>query len=211
LVIICEGASEVGLVRGIDQHRSSNGAESVSALGTAVIDCGGGDSDRPFTRAAAFQSLGYKAAVLRDDDKQPTQAVEAAFIANGGEVIAWRAGRALEDELFLSLSDDGVVKLIDRAIQIHGEELINEHIKSASTNAKDLNAIQTESLFDGVSAESRTILGKAARTKRAGWFKSVTWMEDVARDIIGPDLPKSEPGFRELVESVFAWAHDAEG
>jgi hypothetical protein len=32
-----------------------------------------------------------------DDDLKPTEAVEAAFIAGGGKVIAWRNGRALED------------------------------------------------------------------------------------------------------------------
>ena len=43
---------------------------------------------------------------------------------------------ALEDELFLSLTDDEVSKLIDRAIELHGEELVNEHIKSASQMPK---------------------------------------------------------------------------
>jgi hypothetical protein len=208
-VIVCEGASEVGLIRGMDQHRTASGSVSITAQGTAFLDCGGGDSDRPFARAAAFHSLGYRAVVVRDDDKKPTPAVEAGFIANDGNVIAWRDGRALEDELFLSLTDDSVGKLLDRAIELQSEELVNEHIKSASQNVKDLTAIRTEALLDGFSVESRAILGKAARTKRAGWFKSVTWMEEVARDIVGPDLANADAGFRELVESIFAWACDA--
>jgi hypothetical protein len=209
-VIVCEGASEVGLVRGLDQYRTTNGHNAITAQGTALADCGGGDADRPFKRAAAFRALGYRAAVVRDNDKKPTAGVEAAFIADGGRVVAWRDGRALEDELFLSLTDDGVGKLIDRAIELHGEELVNEHIKSASENAKDLNAIQTEALIDEITPESRSILGKAARTKKAGWFKSVTWMEDVAREIVGPDLANADAEFRALVENVFAWAGNAE-
>ena len=155
-VIVCEGASEVGLVRGLDQYRTANGHDAITAQGTALVDCGGGDADRPFKRAAAFRALGYRAAVVRDDDKKPTAEVEAAFIADGGTVIAWRDGRALEDELFLSLTDDGVDKLIDRAIELHGEELVNEHIKSASQNAKDLNGVRTEVLLDGITPASRT-------------------------------------------------------
>jgi hypothetical protein len=208
-VIVCEGASEVGLVRGLDQYRTANGHDAITARGTALADCGGGDADRPFMRAAAFRALGYRTGVVRDDDKKPTTGVEAAFIAGGGKVIAWRDGRALEDELFLSLTDDGVGNLLDRAVELHGEELVNDHIKSASQNAKDLTTIQTEALIDGITPESRAILGKAARAKKAGWFKSVTWMEDVARDIVGPDLANADAGFRALVEGIFAWASNA--
>jgi putative ATP-dependent endonuclease of OLD family len=208
-VIVCEGASEVGLIRGLDQHRAANGQDAITALGTALVDCGGGDADRAFARAEAFRSLGYRTAVVRDDDKKPTAAVESEFLAGGGTVIAWHEGRALEDELFLSLSDSGVSKLIDRAIELHGADIVNDHIKSVTKNAKDLNAVQMEALIDGFPADSRSALGSAARTKKAGWFKSVTWMEDVAREIVGPDLPNADKAFRERVESIFTWAAHA--
>lgn len=208
-VIVCEGASEVGLIRGLDQHRSANGQAAITALGTALVDCGGGGADRPFARAEAFRSLGYRAAVVRDDDKKPTADVESGFLANGGTVIAWHDGRALEDELFLSLSDSGVSNLIDRAIELHGADLVDDHIKSVTKNAMDLNAVQKEALIDGYSGDSRAALGAAARTKKAGWFKSVTWMEDVAREIVGPDLPNANAAFRERVESIFAWSAHA--
>ena len=209
-VIVCEGASEVGLMRGLDQYRTANGLDAITARGTALADCGGGGADRPFERAAALTALRYKVAVIRDDDRRPTAAVEAAFIADGGTVVAWRDGRALEDELFLSLTEDAVAKLLDRAIALHGENLINDHIKSTSQNAEDLDSIRAEGLVDGMSPESRAVLGKASRTRRAGWFKAVSWMEDVARDIVGPDLANADAGFRELVERIFAWAGDAE-
>jgi putative ATP-dependent endonuclease of the OLD family len=210
-VIVCEGASEVGLIRGLDHYQVGNGATAVTACGTALADCGGGDVDRPYLRASAFRALGYRAAVVRDDDKKPAAEVEAAFIADGGKVVAWRDGRALEDELFLSLTDEGVEKLIDRAVQLHGEAVVNEHVKSASLNAKNLNAVRTEQLTSGFTLESRQILGKAARARRAGWFKSVTSMEDVAREIIGPDLERADPGFKALIDDILEWARDAGG
>jgi hypothetical protein len=173
------------------------------------VDCGGGEADRPFKRAAAFRDLGYRTAVVRDDDQKPTEAVEMAFTASGGKVFAWRNGRTLEDELFLSLSNDGIRNLLARAVELHGEDVVNDQIKSASQNTKDLKAIQTELLNKGVTPDSRSILGKAARTRKAGWFKSVTWMEDVARDIIGPDLANADGGLRSIFEEIFVWADDA--
>lgn len=204
-VIVCEGASEVGLVRGLDQCRTANGYDAIAAQGAALVDSGGGDADTPFKRAAAFRALGYRAAVLRDDDKKPTEGVETAFIAGGGMAVAWRNGRALEDELFSSLTDSAVNKLIDRAIELHGEELVNEHIKSASQNERDLNTIRTEARTGSITTTSRLILGKAARTKKAGWFKSVTWMEGVAHDIVGSDLADADSDFRAIVDDFFAW------
>ena len=208
-VIINEGATEVGLIRGVDQFRTANGNTPITACGVALIDCGGGEPERPFKRAAVFQRLGYRVCVVRDDDQQPDAAFEQAFVTSGGKVVTWRYGRALEEELFLALTSDAGVKLLARAVELHGEQLIDDHIKSASESAKNLQQIQTESLMADLPAESRAILAKAAKAKRAGWFKSVSWMEDAARDIVGPELANGDPGFRTLVEEIFTWADNA--
>lgn len=206
-VIVCEGASEVGLIRGLDQFRVGQELPSISAQGTALVD--GGGASRIYDRNDAFATLGYRTAILRDDDLQPDPAKEAAFIGAGGKVVAWGSGRALEDELFASLSEAGAMKLLARAVELHGEELVDAHIKSATNGAKSLAEIQIEPVLDSLSAESRAILGKAARTRRAGWFKTVTWMEDVARDIVGPDLEAATPDFQARIADIFDWSGNA--
>ena len=103
-VLVCEGASEVGLMRGLDQYLVAQGQPSISTRGIALVDCGGGSADKPFERAQAFHKLGYRVAVLRDDDKKPTAGVEKSFVDAGGRAFSWRHDRALEDELFASLS-----------------------------------------------------------------------------------------------------------
>jgi hypothetical protein len=203
-VVICEGASEVGLIRGLDQFRVSQELLSISAEGTALVD--GGGATRIFDRNDAFVALGYRTAILRDDDLQPDPPKETAFICAGGKVVTWGSGRALEDELFASLSEDGVMKLLTRAIELHGEDLVDAHIKSATDGAKALTDIQIELQLESLSIETRAILGKAARTKRAGWFKTGTWMEDVARNIVGPDLEAATPDFQARIADIFDWA-----
>ena len=206
-VVICEGASEVGLIRGLDQFRVSQELLSISAEGTALVD--GGGATRIFDRNDAFVALGYRTAILRDDDLQPDPPKETAFICAGGKVVTWGSGRALEDELFASLSEDGVMKLLTRAIELHGEDLVDAHIKSATDGAKALTDIQIELQLESLSIETRAILGKAARTKRAGWFKTGTWMEDVARNIVGPDLEAATPDFQARIADIFDWAGNA--
>ena len=169
-VLVCEGASEVGLMRGLDQYLAAQGQPSISARGVALVDCGGGSADRPFERAQAFRKLGYRVAVLRDDDKKPTASVEKCFIDVGGSAFSWRQGRALEDELFASLTATAVRKMLDYAIELHGDSLVDNHVESATNGKVNLEEVQLELLFDTPAAETRVALGKAARTKKAGWF-----------------------------------------
>ncbi|HEH8659108.1 TPA: AAA family ATPase [Pseudomonas aeruginosa] len=205
-VIVCEGASEIGLLRGLDLHRIEQGGVSLAAQGVAMVDCGGGDADRPYARAAVFQSLGYRVMVVRDDDKQPTAAIEQAFLQRSGTVVAYRAGRALEDELFSSLTPAACQKLINYAYDLHGD-LIHEHLRTVSNNTLTIQAVWNEiQNTNALSVPSRTLLGQAARIRKAGWFKSISWMEGVARTIVAPDLPLCDPGFNALMSQVSGWA-----
>ncbi|HEX7643471.1 MAG TPA: AAA family ATPase [Burkholderiaceae bacterium] len=205
-VIVCEGASEVGLLRGLDLDRIDKGGISLAAQGVAIVDCGGGEPDRPYARAAVFQSLGYRVMVVRDDDKKPTPAIEQAFLKCGGEVVAYLSGRALEDELFGSLTPAACQNLINYAHELHGD-VIHEHLRSASSNTLTFQAVWNEIQSTGaLSTPSRAFLGQAARIRRAGWFKSISWMEHAARTIVAPDLVHCDQGFTALVNRVFFWA-----
>jgi putative ATP-dependent endonuclease of OLD family len=205
-VIVCEGASEIGLLRGLDLFRVDQGSVSLAALGVALVDCGGGEPERPYSRAAAFQSLGYRVMVVRDDDKKPTPAIEQAFVQSGGVVVAYRAGCTLEDELFRSLTPAACQKLVNFGYDLHGD-LIDEHLRTVSNNTLTIQAVWDEIQNTGaLSAGGRATLGQAARIRKAGWFKSISWMEDVARTIVAPDLDLCDAGFRALVDQVFGWA-----
>lgn len=198
LVVVCEGASEVGLLRGLDQYRWGVPRPSLAAMGAALVD--GNGIDQVFKRAQTFADLGYLVAVVRDDDVRPTAEVQDAFTRVGGKITAWREGRALEDELFFSLSDAAVQQLLGYALDLHGEELIDAHIRSASAGTSTLAACQA-----GLTPDVRTLLGTASRAKKAGWFKSVTWMEHAAREIVAPDLNNCDPDFANAIYDLFEW------
>ncbi len=204
-IIVCEGASEVGFGRGLDQHWVAQGNPSFFALGGSYVNVGGSDADRVFVRGKALLELGYRVLVLSDSDKPPKPEKVAAFIDAGGVAITWGKGRALEDELFQSLSEYGVQQLLAHGIELVGEALVDEHIKSQSNGKTSLDDISTEMLILGCLPEARRILGAASR--KSGWFKSLTKYELVAKDIVGPDLDNSDKGFSELVSKLKKWTH----
>jgi len=206
-VLVCEGASEVGFVRGLDQYRVSKGKPSIAACGVALVDAGG--VSRIYSRALPLQKAGYRVATLRDDDAKPDAAQEAEFEGRG-VIFMWREGKAIEDEIFACALDNAVGELLDYAIALHGEELVASHVASVSGNAVSLHDIQVAALMDGYSAAHRDVLAKASSTKKNPWFKTVTAMEKVGREIIGPEFRNFEKVFKEPVAAIFSWATNAE-
>lgn len=208
-IVVCEGASEVGFARGLDQHWVGQGATSFFARGGAYVNVGGSNPDKCFTRGTALLRLGYRVLVLVDADKPPSPAITASFYSAGGQSISWRANRALEDELFCSLDDNAIDSLLAKACAEMGRDLVAEHISSKSNGQSTLNAVESESLIAGYEEATKALLGKASRIRGSGWFKSVTTYQEVANDIVGPNLATAEAGFQEIIEQLRAWIHAA--
>lgn len=201
-VLVCEGASEVGLIRGLDLHFTAQGYASINAAGVALVDAGG--VSKIYGRANVLRNLGFRTASLRDDDVQPDAAEEGLFTFNGCPVFKWAPGQALEHAIFHGVSDPAVHRLLERAVELHGEDLIGEHITAASNNTLTLAQCRGP-----VTPQTRQILATAAKWKKNAWFKTVTWMEDAARDIIGPDYQTANPAFQSVVSGLFQWCHSA--
>lgn len=206
-VIVCEGASEIGLIRGIDQFLTEKGNPSLQASGVSYVDVGGGDADRAFVRAGVFQRLGYRVAVLQDNDKEPTAEAVKKFIDAGGFHLAWSKGRALEDELFASVPAAAVSALLVRAQELVEDGLVNSHIVNRSEGKSNLATVLTEGAAGEYSTQTRELLGRSSRIRKAGWFKSISKMEGVSHDILCANWGKTDQGFVEAINKLLRWAY----
>jgi len=209
-VIVCEGASEVGFIRGIDECRVSSGELSLGAKGVSYIDASGGSPKSCLDKAAVYLNLGYKVIAFIDSDLPISPDVLDEFKDKGGIHIAWRAGRNIEDELFLSLPDKAVDLLIERAIEFTGIQTVDNHIRESSGHKYSLEAIADERKASGAySKELREILANASGKGKRGtaWFKSISKMEEVARDVVYPNLEDMDPQFLDTVNRLFKQAY----
>ncbi|HOY77922.1 MAG TPA: ATP-binding protein [Hyphomonadaceae bacterium] len=196
-VLVCEGVTEVGFIRGIDLYCSDNLLPTLAAAGVVTSDAGG--VSKIYRQTAAFQKLGYQTATLRDDDAKPDAADEAKFQSDGGHVFKWTDGSAIEDALFASVSDEAVRALYSFADQTHGSAVL-DNLKSAAGGALDAAAWLEE-----LNQDKRKILAKAAHS--GSWFKRVSLMEDAAREIIGPDLAtKRDNILSKVLDEIYGWA-----
>lgn len=212
-VIVCEGASEVGLLRGIDRYRVKLGRPSAHANATAFVDVGGKSPEHILERSQVFTQWGYRTKVFLDADvKIPEDARKAAEM-DGVTVCTWDDSLALEEALFMWLPDYGVDKLIKLAIKLNSEELVGgalEEVSQKKFGLEDaLRLVQGDTAY---SNEERAILGKAAKlstkdTKagpgRKGWFKSITKMELVGAIVLGPCLDDANPKLNRPIVELF--------
>lgn len=207
-VILCEGPSEVGLVRGFDIYWSGSGHASLLSSGAIAVSWGGSHPEKGFNRGMALIKLGYRVIILVDSDKAIDPNVVAAYEKTGSKYIQWDAGRATEHELFMSLNDEGVGLLIKRAIEINGKQSIADQIAHHSKNTTTLDEVEFEEIDAGFQDGTRRLLGDAAH--KGGWFKThgQGCYEELTRDIVAPRFEKMHEVFVKKIKDLFGWAHE---
>lgn len=212
-VLICEGASEVGFVRGFEHHCVAHGQPSIFARGVALVDGGGGHPDRLYERATEFAKLGYRSAVFRDADILPTPQAEAAFRQAAGSTFTWTAGQSLEAAIIGSVGDATLLAIVDLAITEHGQEMIAAHVQSASGNQETVENLRAvlHSPEHAISPAQRSSLVAACTTKKNPWFKTVGRMEQMARNILAPNFGDVSEDFQTRVNALLGWAQAPHG
>ena len=198
-VLVCEGATEVGLVRGLDLARDDAGDRTLMAAGTVLVDAGG--VDKIYAKARSFQLLGYQTAVLRDDDKKPDASAEQEFVRDGGRLFHWGDGQALEDALLSALPTQSCIDLCRFAASVHGKEKVRENLRSASSSGTSFKTWCEE--IDTRDPD-RSITAKAA--KSGGWFKRIDIMEEASRLHVAPVLSSANGGSARVMANIVDWA-----
>lgn len=198
-VIVCEGKTEVGLVRGVDLYKQDRDQQTILSKGVYCAD-GGGDS--MFTRAKVFKSLGYPTSLFKDSDKpQEHQQLTTEMVSLGIPTFEWLNGNATEDALFLACPISLINNFLDLAISRKGEDSIRAHIVNYSNNQ-----ITLDDCRERFNDNHRSLLAKAANKK--SWFKDIDPAENIARNIIGPNYQSFSPTLTNTLTHLYQWAHN---
>ena len=202
-VIICEGKSEMGFVRGFDQHSCERGNVSMEALGTVLVDAGG--AKKVLSPANELLRLGYNVSIFMDSDVPLAAADEQAFVSNGGSVFKWPNAWALEDAIFQCASGQVISELLDYALSLPNGEKLDAQISSASGNQFNLTNARTWAVANQIQPATAAILGQAARSG-AGWFKQVAPFEHIAKNILAPNWAAVHSDLTGISGELMNWA-----
>ena len=184
-VLVGEGRTECGLLRGFDSFWTQNGADSFALQGVIVID--GQGVPNALAIAAHLAGLGYEVALLLDTDKPAPADLIKCVRDIGGIVMEWSDTCSTEERVFLDVPWDAVVGLVRFAVDCEGADSVRDNINSVC-KAKTLPEIADLSLPKSLdSANFRRAIGVAAKNKSRPWFKDIARSERVA-EIIAPWL-----------------------
>lgn len=198
-VIVGEGSTEVGIVRGFDLFFKSISAAAFQDRGLAWADGGGGD--KCFKRAEVFASLGYSTVLLKDSDiATPAHARQTQHCREQGvTILEWGEGHSTETATFLWCPLEVIPSLVQLAATLNGQQEVEQHILNCSGNQFNFDSCSKLPVDD-----MRQSLANAAGTYK--WFKNIDKAEQLARNIIGPNLRMFDQRFRSIIDSLYAWA-----
>jgi predicted ATP-dependent endonuclease of OLD family len=184
-VIVGEGKTECGLLRGLDSWWSLNGKDSFALQGVIPID-GGGSLNAPVF-AAHLLDLGYDVALLLDTDKPaPSERIKRVQ-DKAGKVMELPDSCSTEERIFLDVPWDTVIALVNFAVTCVGADSVKDNINNACKVKKlpEITALELPKALDN--ENYRRAFGVAAKNQNRPWFKDIAKAEPLA-DIIAPCL-----------------------
>ncbi|EJS0105070.1 AAA family ATPase [Salmonella enterica] len=198
-VIVGEGGTEVGFIRGLDLSRQRRGRTGFQDQGAFATDGGGGDNY--FKRAEVFAQLGYRTALLKDSDittpahRQQTEHCRAS----GVTIFEWGNGFSTEGALLAWCPAETIRDIVLLAADLNSQQQVDQHIHNCSQGAYNFDTCTGEP-----TEEMRTPVAHAAG--KYGWFKTIGKAEDLAENIVGPVINQFSRPFKAIIRDMLAWA-----
>ncbi|HHL40508.1 MAG TPA: hypothetical protein ENJ37_08375 [Deltaproteobacteria bacterium] len=206
-VIVCEGKTELGFCRGLDAWWSRDGRPSFALAGIALADGGGSEATR-VTKALA--DLSYDVLFLGDSD-QPIDPDQNALEQAGVKVLLWDGDTAIEQRIGLDLPWDGVVDVVNLAMNVWGEDSVRDAIATRLEAHSERKLTNNPSDWLGLGPNDddfRKAIGDAAKKK--GWFKRVDLAEDLSEIVIKYYVNIKETDLGQKIAALQKWAHSDE-
>lgn len=169
-ILICEGATEVGICKGINKFRIEQGKPSFSILGIGIVD---GTGANFIKYCETFKNAGFDICAFCDSDDSAINKKKEDLKLMKINIVDCDVDFSIEKQLFNDLPWDSVNKLIDYAIEIKCKQFVEDSVKKQNANQL------TDNWRDIDSSEIRLVLGSASTLKEKkkdgiedkSWFK----------------------------------------
>jgi len=163
-VIVCEGATEIGICRAMDKWRRQLGKEQMSFRDCAYVD---GTGNNLVSRTREISGC-MDVALFCDSDDTTVNAAKSTF----DRVFDCENDMCIEEQVFKDLSWSGVTNLIDYVVNNHKNGDI-QPIKQSVSDKYLLSDQFPEDWQNSDTQEMRKAIAGAATVKKKEWFKAV--------------------------------------
>jgi putative ATP-dependent endonuclease of OLD family len=184
-VLVGEGRTEHGLLRGLDAWWSQCGKDSFAFRGAIAID-GCGNASAPII-GEHLLDLGYDILLLLDSDEEPPADLVEAVEEKGGKVFKWPDACSTEERIFIDVPWETVIDLVKFAEECIGSDSVRNNINNAckAMRLPEISDLMLPKVRDAI--DFRCAIGKAAKNRNNPWFKDISRGERLG-EIIAPCL-----------------------
>lgn len=168
-VILCEGATEYGVIRALESHLQQNRELSLSARSIAIVDSKGGNNFYQY--AIWLKEKGFDVITFNDDDNKAILSTKKEAIDAGVRMAICDAGNAFEQQLFNDVPWTVVIKLVQLAKDTLSEDAVISCLDGIRSISDLNNTVDKQQL------EIRKKLGIQAKEK--GWYKNIATSENL--------------------------------
>jgi len=203
-VIVCEGPTEVGLLRSYEKHILSARSESLALHGTLTADGGGSTAPR---RASDLQKHGYDVCLFADSDTLTEwNPSKESLVTAGIDVITWADGCCTEKRVIDDLPNgSSLFSLVEAVVSTGIQKQSVLDAVNASLDDGKLSDLDDIPNYGNASALKRAIC-KAALSDGKAWFKTVGGGEVLGDFIFSSVFPQMEStDFFAKLKAVEVW------
>ena len=200
-VVVCEGATEVGICRAIDQFRISSGKTPMSFNGCAYVDGTGSSFSE---RAMNISEAGMDVSVLCDSDtddklKHSKDAMKGASI----EIFDCDSSSSIEAQVFQDLPWGSILDAVNYVMQAHGRttESIDDALKARCTPATSFN----DNWRETDTLEIRKALAAVSVVDGKEWFKRIDHGERLGQIILVSLADMEGTQLQTSIEGLISW------
>lgn len=170
-VIACEGATEVGFIRAINEYLKETTLKNLSLLGYRTADCEGANMVK---YCENFQKSGYQVILFCDSDDNAINRKKSSLKDIGVNIVDCNDGLSIEQQIFNYIPWKYVIELVAYASSLRTETGINQVIKESYSSDNEWNVKDNE--------EIRKVLGFLAKEK--GWYKRIDHGVEVGKIVM---------------------------
>lgn len=195
IIIVCEGKTEIGILRAFEELAISNGSNPFAYNGVAIMNGNGSESSNI---AMKMNSLGYKVALFCDSDVELNPPMQE-LIEKDIKIFEWSDNYNTEQRIFIDIPNETVKKILEYFIELKGEELI-KILFSISFEIEEIqNFINTK--FD---IEQRLLLAEIVSSKEL--IKNMSNAISIGNIIFSDySLLNQETDFLKKLKQILDW------
>lgn len=177
-VLICEGATEVGIIRGLNEFALQKRGKSLSLLGIRYAD---GAGKNLINYVPQFVQLGYEICLFCDSDAPDVNAKKNDFKSQGITIADCDDNLAIEQQLFKDLPWDSVIQLVEYHLNDSHQD--SKVLYDSLKNDLGDEIQYSDNWWKNESSTLRMALGKKAKAdakKGGAWYKNIDHGEFIA-------------------------------